>query len=749
MERDIKQAVKMNESLKTSSTKRFLFFISIFLIATDLSILLNIPIFRQVLGFTFFTIIPGLIILYILKLDKLGLTEKIVLSVGLSISFLMFTGLLINWIYPVFGCVTPLSTNSLIISLSLILLIMTLFAYLRSRTTSFTNLNDLNLNTKEKVFLLLPVFFPLLSIVGMHIMNTRDDNIMLMTLLFLIPAHAIFIVAKHDQVSDKVYPPIILLTSISLVLLLGLRSNHIIGADIHTEYYLFQQTFRSGKWQIFINTPLDACLSISILPTIYQSFLNIDSEYLFKVLYPTLVSILPLVVYLISKKYMNNPYAFLASLFFMAQDFFLWAAYCPRTILAILFFALSIMVLIHDDLTDFNKKILFVIFAASCIVSHYSTTYIFFFVLLLTWLGMRIIPRIIAARRKLIVPATSQGSDPPNEGREFAPYPRLRTHITIGNVALFFAMLFLWYSQVTGVAFNCGVNFITTTLRSLQEFFILESRGSGVASAFGVGLATKTIPQQITFVFSWLTIAFIAIGVLSTLFKCRHWVAFSAERGGKASEFLVQKFDAEFFSFSLACSAILVASVALPNVFKGYAMDRTWCQMMVVLSPFFVLGGIIVARFLRIRWTYLAILIVLVPYFMCNTGTMYQLFGVPRAITLNSEGQEYDILFVHEQETYAAKWLKGYADNRNKIYADYYGGSRLISQGGIRHSVYPRAFIEEGKPLEEGYIYLRYCGVVDGKLMDRNYVWHDITDYKDEFAKRELIYNNGGSEIWK
>jgi uncharacterized membrane protein len=67
-----------------------------------------------------------------------------------------------------------------------------------------------------------------------------------------------------------------------------------------------------------------------------------------------------------------------------------------------------------------------------------------------------------------------------------------------------------------------------------------------------------------------LTIAFIAIGVLTTLFRYRHAVAFPGGRESQHTEFLSQKFDAEFFVFSLVCSAILVAAVALPFVFVGY-----------------------------------------------------------------------------------------------------------------------------------------------------------------------------------
>ena len=89
----------MPKSLKTLSAKKLFLLTLVLLISTNLAIFLDIPVLRQVLGFLFFTIIPGLLILYILKLNKLGLTAGIVLSVGLSIAFLMLAGLLLNWAY--------------------------------------------------------------------------------------------------------------------------------------------------------------------------------------------------------------------------------------------------------------------------------------------------------------------------------------------------------------------------------------------------------------------------------------------------------------------------------------------------------------------------------------------------------------------------------------------------------------------------------------------------------------------------
>jgi uncharacterized membrane protein len=735
-------------SIKAFNVKRPLLLMML-LISTDLSILLDIPILRLVLGFTFFSVIPGLIILYILKANKIDLTEKVVLSVGLSISFLMFVGILINSLYPFFGYDTPLSKNSIVISFSVILLLLVVIASFRDQTSSSIDLFDLVLNTREKAVLLIPAFFPLLSILGMHMMNTTDNNLMPMALLFLIPVYAVFIAVGSNHVPERSYPLIIFLSSISLVLLLGLRSNHILGSDTHNEYYLFQQILYNERWQILLRTTLDSCLSITILPTAYQSFLGTDPEYLFKILYPFLFSIAPLIIYIISRKFIGNLYAFLASLFFMSQGAFLWAAANPRTVIAILFFALSVMVLFHSELDELNKRLLFIIFAVSCIVSHYSTTYIFFFILSFTWLGMQIIQRILSAQMKPVLSKKSLADPSQFQAAALVAHrPLLKPHLTIGITMIFFMGLFLWYSQITQAAFDSGVTFFVNSLGSFQEFFIMEARDTGTTAAFGIGLAAKGITQKVTFVFSWLSIAFIAIGVITSLSRYRHVVAFDCENEEYPFSLRLQRLDAESIILSLICSSLLVVAVALPFVLKGYGMERLYTQMMVVLSPFFVIGGINVAGSLHLhaRWRYLIVLVVLIPYLMISTGIISQVLGDPQTIILNSKGNSYDALFIHDQETFAAKWLKDYRWKDVDIYSDYYGTDRLVSQGGLLHTIYAKSLIEDKEAFKSGYLYLRYTGVVDGRLMDKLYKWHNINLHD---ARNDKIYGNGGSEIYK
>ena len=751
----------MIESLKTSGAKRFFFLILVFLIVADLAILLNIPLLRQILGFLFLTLLPGLLILQILKL-KTDFLERFILTCGLSISFVMFFGLLINNLSLSLGYETPLSITPLFISLNLAFILLIIIGY-KTKTfeksfikTNFLGKNrllSLNLSTSEKAFLIVPISFPALSIFGMNLMNTTDNNTILMLLLFLIPIYVIFVCFFNQKFPKRIYPIVIFLIGISLILILALRSNHIIGYDTHVEYYFFQTTLDNTYWSVLGHSTLDACLSISLLPTIYHSVLNINSEFLFKILYSLLYSVSPLVIYVLSKRYIGESYAFLASCFFMFQLNFLWTELHARTNTAILFFALAMMTLFYDKIDPVKKRILFIVFMASCMVSHYSTTYIFFFIMFGTFIGMKMLSKKY----------------------------KFKKVISLTIMLLFFTFIFFWYSQVTETAFTAGVDFVGNTLSNLNKLFVKELMSTTTQSVLGKEIMQRPIPSKIEFVFTWITFVFIAIGII-TLIRRRKEMSFP-ELNFEKPDFLKEKFEVGYFVIAVLFSGLFAAVVAIPHITAGYSLERTYSVGIVVLSVFFVIGGITLSKhffffkkktcakrknnsffdkafFSKERFeeekgsqarAYLIILLVLIPYFLCVTGATYQVSGYPGAITLNSEGGAYDVLYVHDQESYSARWLRSNADEKRRIYTDFFGGLWLSSQGmvPIRSSIYDPSFIEDKEAIGDGYIFLRYVNVVGGKLMDRKYQWHNLTEYDHLFVDRNKIYDNDGPEVWR
>jgi uncharacterized membrane protein len=401
---------------------------------------------------------------------------------------------------------------------------------------------------------------------------------------------------------------------------------------------------------------------------------------------------------------------------------FLWTPVHARTNTAILFFALAMMVLFNDKINPLKKRILFIVFMASCMVSHYSTTYIFLFIMLGTFIGVEMLSKKYT----------------------------LKKVVSLTIVFLFFAMIFFWYSQVTETAFNAGVGFIGDTFTNLNKFFVEEMRSESVQTVLGEGIMEKGIPSRIEFVLTWLTFAFIGIGII-TLIRRYKEMSFPELNFTKA-DFLKDKLEVGYFAVALICSGLLVVVVAVPFISVGYGMDRAHLLGICILSLFFVIGGITLSRHLKVR-AYLIILLVLIPYCLCATGVTYQMFCVPRAITLNSEGEQYDMYYVHDQESYGAKWLKEYCDGKTRVYSDFYGRFGLISQAGYSPKSINRDHLIRHEKID-GYIYLTYYNVVNDKLVGRNessliLTFYNLTEYDDVFIKKDEIYNNGGSEVYR
>ena len=710
--------------MNLSKTKGFSLIIAI-IVLTNIAVLLDIPVLRQVVSFIFLTFIPGFLILSILKLNRLGLVEKTVLSVGLSVAFLMFFGLAVNGLLLAVGYAQPLSTISLLISFSIATIILVVIAFIRNRDITFS-LFDLKLTTGGKAFLIVPALFPLISIIGMRIMNLTDSNVLLMVLLFLIPAYVIFISFYRSKAPENVYPAVIFLISISLLLMYALRSNHILGSDTHRTYFMFLTVVDNLRWSQIGFGNLDTCLSITLLPSIYQILLNINPEYLFKLLPSVIVSIMPVAVYLISKKHIGSFYAFLASIAIMSQITFLWTPSFARINIAIFFFALLVFTLFDDNISQFSKRALFIILAATIIVSHYGVTYAAFFALLLTCIGMEILSRIVSRQRKGTAPSAES---PPIRGSP----SQLERGITLTAIVLFLAMLFFWYSQMTETAFSWGVRFVYDTFAKWAWFLGEGAAGQPVQAAFGMTLPYAGVPQRIEFVFSWLTIILLAIGLLASIriFKA---IAFTPDSEHK-------RFEAEYLVLALACFGLLVATVVLPYISKHYGASRTFFQMMVPLSVFFVIGGIMLAKYLKSRAHWI-ILVVLIPYFICTTGLMCQVFGFPRAITLNSEGPLYDSMYVSDGESYAAKWVKEHAEGGIIIHAHHFAQDILTSQGKIPYSKTDArivSYYESGVEID-GYIYLRYLDITESGFAPR---------YPDIFDGKSKIYSNAKSQVYR
>jgi uncharacterized membrane protein len=661
------------------SLKSWFIFILASLILVDVVIVLDIPFVRPICGFLFFTTIPGLLIIYALRLGKIGTLKTGVMAVGLSLLFLIFAGLFFNEVYYAAGITNPLSVPYLLPSLSFALFLLAIVAYRLNRVdrpfVTVPNLPSL-LNANGCLpLLLIPSLFPFLAIVGTYLMNTQQNNSLLIALFLLIPLYvvALVILQGRRDIAPVVFPVTIVLISSALLLTVGLTSNYLVGADVQGEYLVYQQVVSSQHWTFVSNVVASDTMGTSLLPAVYQLITGISGVYMFKLVFQLILSVTPLVVYIIARKYLTAIYAFLASFLFMAQLQFIvniQSSIAEET--ALLFFALAFMVLLADDLKAQRKTLLFLSFATGAILTHYTTSGILILVLLIAnGIAVAIAAYYRFARR--------------DDARKLA-----RPVITFTMIVLLFAIYFFWYNQLAQ-ATNV-TSFLRVTVSHFSQFFILNSRNPGVLEAVGQNIVT--LPQRVRDYTDDLLYVIIGIGVLAILFERE------TKRYGNRYAFL-----------ALASAILAVLWLVIPYL-SVYGIARLLQLLLVLLAVPFFIGVFAILKKLKItrqRYLLSVVLLILLVQFACSSLLLDQAFGVPNSIVLNRSGTSWDEYYIYNQELTAAQWLKNNAAGTSNVTADSGGGLRLeVAQFQSSNVIGLGAHGSSAAP----YVYLSYANVL-------------------------------------
>lgn len=684
----------------------------ILLILTDLSIILNMPILRQVLSFIFFTIAPGYLIFVIFPSDKIDPLKKIVLSVGMSISFLMIIGLFLNGLYPFL--VRPLSFIPVFIFLNVFVLCLSLAAYWRNRINLDAG-SEFKLELKDKLTspLVFPFIFPLLAILGTYLMNTTLNNILLLIMLGLIPLYLIALIYLRERIHSATYPLALWLIGLSLLLMHGLTSNHLLGIDVHLEYYCFQLTQMGYHWDLnaYYN-PYNACMSITILPMIYQVLSGMGGEYIFKLFMAFAGSIAPLIVYLVAKRYIASKYAFLAALLFIFQLFFINLLGAIRQEIAIIFFFLTIMVVFDSEMNKWFRKYLIVLFIFSTLISHYSTAYVAF-VLILPILLYPFFKTLIK-ERKLVF-----------------------TNFDIMMVSL--VLITIWYFFVAKVQFASGAQVLGKTVEITAgggvTSALIGTRGAYVLGILGV--VFKSLPNAVSIIAHDLIFATILVGLYAMIRKFRYYQ---------------EKLTMEYVLGIIISLVLLVLFVALPYISIAYDVSRLFFQLLIFLAPVFVIGGIFMAKFIKKpKWDVYILLILLIFLFTCVTYLQYSMLGQPYSSDYETNSIVRQGNYIYDSEIISAQWISQNKIDNLTVYSDGREVSRFLTAYGtsITSENINSSYFGWNKTIDVGYIYLGYVNVNDQKIIDfgDDFIRVDMGPYQFLLNGKSTIYDNGGSRI--
>jgi len=766
-------------------TKNKIFFgILIFGLIVNLLVLFDIQFFylTAIFSFIFLTTVPGLLIILMLKIREVDFWEYLVYTIGLSVAFLMFGGLFINWVLPLIGIDKPLSTVPLLISFDIFLLIFWIIS-LKRNNKIYLKVEPPRLDWTNKSFLIIPIIFPILTILGAITLNNHGPNYLPLIVLGGIAIYVFFVAQFRKKLNKNIYPWSIVMVSLSLLLAASLRSWYVSGIDTNLEYYIFQLIKEKQYWNLQqFNHPYNACLSVSILPTILSTFIKINNQYIFKLIIAMIFSLTPLVVYLFLKRFTHEIVVFFAVFFFISQPLFMnWASIPIRQEIALLYFALTLLVLFNENFNQTLKNSLSIIFAFSMVVSHYTTTYLAILLFVFSYFVFLVLRKTKDKKPFLII------------------YKKLNLKEKIEKsinkvkalngivIVILIIFTFLWNSILPS-SFSSIIDFSYQTIQNMNKLFAevfsemgtintqwnivnytpkdntlllqnyvkdtaleyqdkphlslypgttYENYQPIVKNAKGSRPETTPVPKLYIFInlIRKLIKVFIIVGVL--------WLLFAKYKKETSS--------IEYIIMTLFGLLLLGAITILPLTPIFYDSERAYQQMLVIISLPTVLGGLLIFNFVKKNYRLLFVLMIFILYYTFHSGLIpYNMAGAEVSLQLHNFGNRYDELYVHKTEIKSSEWLFNKCTNNEFIYADVNASYKLWFSSKIDIS---KTIRDVFPPVidKKAYVYSSYTNTIEkrgfvstkGSMIGYNFPSDFLNQNKNK------IYNNGSSEIFK
>jgi len=687
-------------------------------IITNISIILDIPVARQTIGFLYFTFIPGYILIKLLKMKLEGLTEIVLFSAGLSVAILMLIGLAVNELHSILAIQRPLSLSLLLPAINIFTLTCVVATYLKSRDKRNAS-EKININLGKPLPFLALLCLLLLSIVGAITSGAYGDNRML--LLMIIAIAAVFIIAvSKGAISARLYPFIVLIIAISLIYHSTLVSQNLVhfGSDVCGEVSAQRIVEKNAYWNPANPYPGDqsvgrtyAMLSVTVTPTVYSILLNLDSILVFKIFYSLLFALVPLGLYNLWKRFVGENYAFASTFFFMSfQPFYGELLGLNKQMFGELFLVLLLTVILNKKKDRGKMLFCSLLFSFGLVVSHYALAEIFLFFILVVLL-------IFITTKK-----TSKS-------------------ITPTFVLCFFTIMFAWYIFTSsGSVYDAFATFGQHIYNELGDFFNLQAREPEVLRGLGLELP-PTIWNLMSRIFAYITEALIVIGFSSILLK-------------RTKIYL----NGEYFFLIFISMLFLGLLVLIPGLSYVMNMTRFYHVLLFFIAPLCVIGTKSIIEFLQkhedMFKTSILILIVLVPYFLFQTGTVYELTNSPSwslPLSMHRTSQE-DLYrkfgYINRYCISAATWLSNRVGlKRIQIYADTFSRVNELRAYGTIYTGYVYILSNATQLKSKNIVYLNPSNIVGGKIVGRKYTWN--TSELNFLSNLSTVYSNGGSEVYK
>jgi uncharacterized membrane protein len=696
-------------------------FIQIIAIVT---VLLDIPILRVLIGFVYVTFLPGLLLLRLLKLDLKSIVEIAALAVGLSIAFSMFIGLLLNELLPLIGMPQPLSTLPILVGISSVLLLITFLGRNRVGWTYTFSL----LSQKQLVLFGSLAIAPVLSIFG-AVYHNSTALVLMAVIISVVVAGTIFF---RKSLPTSFFPVAIAVIALSLLFQNEFISQNITGWDTFGEFYVFNSANTNALWNSHLNIPqtelrdYNSMLSVTIL---YSKLMDIQGEWIFKIVYFIVFAFVPITMYQMYKNNFGKVTSFLATFYFVLFPFFYVTV--RRQMIAELFLVLILLVILTGSISPKKKELLIAIFGIALVVSHYSTFYVFMFCALFAWLSVFVMEKL--SKKPAI---------------EIKKALTLRVLLLIGIFAVF------WYSFASTSLAQTFIEFINRLATTfIPGFSDIASRGGTVSGFIAPSFSTMTWVAQADYFISKIPYLLIPLGLIMLIRKRKQ-----------------MKIQSEYIPMAFAAVGVLILTFVLPSLADSLVEGRWFNLLQIFIAPLCFYGGINALTWVSKHATNLkkarsiaigVLCILFVVIFLFKVGFVHEVTGDVYSagasasfsfnqMQVSSNPQVLQTLYgfyVPDSDKYSAEWLSYTTTENTTLYADADARQHVLRGYALRVVNENNIFYNGTTISPDSYIYLRTFNT-QGYFISPEGTIFNMTQISNQLEYANKIYSNGDSEIY-
>lgn len=747
----------------------------------------------NIAGFLFLLFVPGYFTLLLLRLEKSEFWGQVGLAVGFSILETILIVLLGNTLLTLIGIDRPLDRNIIFIEISLLSAVLGFGCWLKALPVKIIRKRFLLFeNLADTILAFTPIVFVVLSVMGAISLNNGGGNVFTLSMLIGMAVYFVILTHLSGRTDPNVIPVALFFLSLSLLLMTSLRGWTITGHDIQREFRVFELAKGVGIWEMArFQDAYNACLSITILPTVFSNLLKLGNPYVYKLLFQIIFAVVPGLIYLNFQRFVGTSVALLAALYFMIfPTFYGDMPMLNRQEIAFLFLALMLYVLFLPGIALRVRRSLFVCLGIGLILSHYSTTYT-----VISILAFLIIARPIG---EALGRQTRKWGLFANSGLVMlTPRVSVQRLITIPMVTILALASFLWSSVITDTSSHSITRVIKATVtamqntiaddarssdvqyslfswrqldrdavfKSYQADFVQQVRSNGDAANFYDSSAYDQYPIEVvknwalplTALGQWFADRGLDVPAFNYIFR---------QGTAKVLQMLIiigmlylvlrrrlvtVPLDTEFFLLAAGSLLLVFSQVILPVLSVEYGVLRAFQQSLMVLGVFIVFGCVALFGLVREKTAVRGSLAVVIVLFLSWTGVLHQALGGNEAqLHLNNAGLYYDVHYLHESEMAGVKWLGGNIaeeEYQSEVQSDRYVAKKVnkMSQVNPRNDIHP-ALIRK-----DSYVYLGYANVHKrqstvwflGSLITYTYPVEFLDNTKDK------IYDNSNVRIYR